>query len=267
MNRLVTSIALAVLLAATAARADLRTQTVEYYDGSTKCEGFLAYDDATADARPGVLVCPEWWGLTDYPKRRAEQLARLGYVAFVADIYGGGQVTAEPAEATRLSKPFGADRALVRRRAGAALDVLMNDKRVDKAHVAAIGYCFGGMAVLELARGGSPLAGVVAFHGSLGRTDAEGPDHITGKVLVCHGADDPLVPAPALAAFEQEMKREKVDYEIDLYGGAMHAFTNPAAATYHVAGVAYDAEADRRSWASAQDFLAEVLKPAAMPVR
>ena len=260
MKRLIPAIALIALLATTATRADLRTEPVEYHDGATVLKGYLAYDDATDDARPAVLVCPEWWGLTDYPKRRAEQLARLGYVAFVADLYGGGRVTSDPSEAKQMSGPLMADRMVLRTRVQAALGVLMGQKRVDKGRVAAIGYCFGGAAALELARAGAPLAGVVAFHGDLSRTPTEGPDHIRAEVLVCHGGDDTLVPPPVLAAFEEEMKREGVNYQINIYGGAKHAFTNPAADTYHLPPVSYNAQADHRSWEAMKAFLAEIFK-------
>ena len=257
MNRFAIAVCV-VLMSAAAARADVRTEPVEYYDGATKLTGWLAYDDATQDLRPGVLVCPEWWGVTDYPKDRARMLAKLGYVAFVADFYGDGRVTADPHEAEHLSAPFGTDRALMRRRAQAGLDTLMNRKFVDKGRVAAIGYCFGGAAALELARAGAPLAGVVSFHGNLSRTPTEGPDHIRAKILVCHGGADQLVPPPVLAAFNQEMKDVGANYQINIYGGAKHAFTNPAADTYHMPQIGYDAEADHRSWAACGDFLAEV---------
>ena len=261
MRSLAIAVPLVALLAvAAAARADVRTEPVEYHDGPMLLKGYLAYDDATQDVRPGVLVCPEWWGLTDYPKRRAEQLARLGYVAFVADLYGGGRVTADPGEAGQMHAPLMADRQMLRQRTRAALDVLTAHKLVDKSRVAAIGYCFGGAAALELARAGAPLVGIVAFHGDLSRTPTEGPDHVRAKVLVCQGADDPFVPPVALAAFEQEMKQEGADYQINLYGHTQHAFTNPAADTYHVPGVVYNAESDHRSWAAMRDFLAEIFK-------
>ena len=262
MNRPAVAL-VAVLLAFTSvARGELRTQTVEYHDGTTVCRGYLAYDDATEDKRPGVLVCPEWWGLTEHPKHVAEQLAKMGYVAFCADFYGQGKVTADPGEAGQLSTPFGNDRNLMRQRGRAALDTLTADKRVDPKRVVAIGYCFGGAAALELARGGAPVAGVITFHGNLSRTPDEGPDHVPAgcKVLVCQGGDDTLVPPAQLAAFEQEMKQEHVNYQINIYSGAKHAFTNPAADTYHMPPIGYNAQADHRSFAAMTDFLAEVFK-------
>ncbi len=143
MNRLTLALGL-VLALGSFVRAEIRMQQVEYKDGDTTCEGYLAYDDATTELRPAVLVCPEWWGVDDYPKHRADQLAKMGYVAFVADIYGGGVNTENPQKATELSTPFTSDHATMRRRTTAALDTLLQQKYVDKTRVAAIGYCFGG---------------------------------------------------------------------------------------------------------------------------
>jgi dienelactone hydrolase len=263
MLRIAIAVGVSIVLSiVAAARGDIRTDPVEYHDGDTLLRGYIAYDDTTEEVRPAVLVLPEWWGLTDYPKRRAQMLAQLGYVAFVADLYGNGQATADPDVARRLSTPFyGGDRTLLRQRARAGLDTLLAQKRVDKGRVAAIGYCFGGLAALELARSGAPLAGIVTFHGDLSRTPAEGPDHIGAcKILVCHGGDDQLVPPAVLAAFEQEMKQEHADYQINIYSGAKHAFTNPAADSYHMPPVGYNAQADHRSWAAAKDFFEEIFR-------
>jgi dienelactone hydrolase len=256
-------IALALLLViAPLAGAKIRTQPVEYRDGPVVLEGYLAYDDASQDVRPGILIAPEWWGLTDYPKHRAEELAQMGYVAFVIDMYGNGKTTADPKQAGEWSTPFHNDRNLMRRRAQAGLDALLNQKYVDPNHVAAIGYCFGGAAVLELARAGVPLAGVISFHGDLSRTRNESPDHIKAKVLVCQGADDPFTPPTAVAEFEQEMKEAKANYQINVYGGAVHAFTNPNADQFHIPGIAYNQQADRRSWSALKNFFAELFEPA-----
>lgn len=242
------------------ASAKIRTQTIAYRDGPTMLRGFMAYDDATEAKRPAVLIAPEWWGLTEYPKHRAEQLARMGYVAFAIDMYGDGKATRDPHQAGAWDAPFMKDRMLMRRRAKAGLKVLMDQKYTDPKKVAAIGYCFGGAVVLELARAGEPLAGVISFHGELSRTAKEGPDHIKAKILCCHGADDPFVPLPAVETFIKEMKEAHANYQVNLYGGAMHAFTNPAADSYHVPGVAYDAQAAKRSWMALNDFFAEIFK-------
>ncbi len=245
---------------AATACGNIRTQVIEYRDGPTVLEGFVAYDDATEELRPAVLIAPEWWGLTDYPKHRAEQLARMGYVAFAIDMYGKGEATDDPAQASKWVTPFYSDRKLCRQRAQAGLDTLMAQKYVDKSRVAAIGYCFGGMVALELARSGAPLAGVITFHGDVRRAGDEGPDDIKAKILVCHGGDDPLVPMKAVWEFQDEMNQAKADYQINIYSGAKHAFTNPAADSHHIDGIAYNEQADKRSWMALNDFFAEIFR-------
>ena len=235
-------------------------QQVEYKDGDTVLEGYLAYDDATQDLRPAVLVCPEWWGLNDYPKHRADQLAKMGYIAFVADMYGKGVNTEDPGQAGAWATPLMTNRKLMRQRAFAGLNTLLGQKYVDKTRVAAIGYCFGGTCALELARAGAPLAGVVSFHGNVSRNDDEGPDNITAKILICHGGADPMVTPKMLAAFEAEMNQIKANYQINIYSGAEHAFTNPAADSHHIPGIAYNEQADKRSWAAMKDFFEEIFK-------
>ena len=247
-----------VILVGKMALGEIRNQPIEYRDGPTVLEGYLAYDDATEDLRPGVLIAPEWWGLDDYPKHRAQQLARMGYVAFAIDMYGKGNVTNDPQQAGQWMAPFVKDRSLMRRRAQAGLDVLMGQKYVDPKRVGAIGYCFGGTVALELARSGAPLNGVISFHGGLGRTTDEGPDKITAKVLICQGGDDPLAPVSALPSFMDEMKLANADYQVNVYSGAQHAFTNPAADSRHIPGIAYNAQADKRSWMAMDDFFAEI---------
>jgi dienelactone hydrolase len=263
MNRMTNRMMLAVgmlLSLASQVQADIRMQTVEYKDGDNVLKGYLAYDDATEDFRPGVVIFPEWWGVTDYPKHRADQLAKMGYVAFVGDIYGNGETTDDPKKAGALAGPFLTDRKSMRRRSQLALDTLLSQKYVDKSRVAAIGYCFGGTCALELARAGAPLSGVVSFHGGLGRTADEGPDKITAKILICHGGADPLVPPPVLADFEAEMVETGTNYQINIYSGAKHAFTNPASDSHHIPGIGYNQQADRRSWSAMKDFFEEIFK-------
>jgi dienelactone hydrolase len=260
-STLVAGIAAAILLVlSSAVRAEIRSQDIEYRDGPTTLRGTLVFDDVGEPTRPAVLVVPEWWGITDYPKHRATQLARMGYVAFVADIYGDARQTDDPKQAGQWATPFSKDRNLMRQRVQAGLDTLMNQQFVDKSRVAAIGYCFGGTCCLELARAGAPLAGVVAFHGDLSRTPDEGPDNIKAKILVCHGADDPMVPLNVVNTFIEEMKLAKADWQVNVYHGAVHAFTNPAADSHHIPGIAYNAEADRRSWMALNDFFAELFR-------
>lgn len=239
------------------AEAKVVGQTVVYKDGETVLEGYLAYDDALAGPRPGVLIAHEWTGLGEYVKHRADMLAELGYIAFAADIYGQGVRPATPEAAGAEAGKYRSDRALLRSRMNAALAQLRNTPRVDSARIAAIGYCFGGMAVLELARSGADIAGVVSFHGSLDTPNPADAKSIRGKVLVLHGAADPHVPLSAVEALAKEMSDAGVDWQLKMYGGAMHAFTNPAV-NRPESGAAYNEPADRRSWADMQAFFAEL---------
>ena len=246
--------------------ADVVTKPVAYEHGGVKLEGYLAYDDAVASKErkaPGVLVIPEWWGLTEYPKGRAEQLARLGYVAFVADMYGAGVTTTDAKKAGELARPF-YGKALMHERAGAALDQLLATGLVDTGRVAAIGYCFGGSAALALAYSGAPVAGVVSFHGSFFPVPEDAAAKTKAKLLICHGAIDPLIERDELANFIKSMDSGKFDYQFVSYAGAMHAFTNPgadklAAANNLTGKVGYNAAADRRSWDHMKLFFKEVL--------
>jgi dienelactone hydrolase len=251
--------ALTVLALAGTAEAKVITETVEYRQGDTVLEGYLAYDDATVGTRPGVLVIHEWTGLGDYVKMRVVQLAHLGYVAFAPDIYGKGirPATAEAA-AREAAKYRGADRSLLRARVRAGLDELRKRPMVDGGRLAAIGYCFGGTAALELARSGAELRGVVSFHGGLDTPNPGDAKNIRGAVLVLHGADDPHVPPPQVTAFQEEMRRARVDWQLVFYGGAVHGFTNPDAGNDPSKGVAYDKKADLRSWEAMRLFFAEI---------
>lgn len=239
-------------------RAAMVTKSVEYNDGSVALEGYLAYDDSFPGPRPGVLVVHEWNGLGDYVKGRAEQLAALGYVAFAADIYGRGIRPRTPEEASAQAGIYRKDRQLMRRRITAGLDWLKRSNLVDTTRIAAIGYCFGGGVVLELARSGAPVAGVVSFHGNLDTPNPADAKNIKGKVLALCGADDPHVPPDQVTAFEQEMREANVDWQLNLYGGAVHGFTNPASGNDPSKGVAYNAAADHRSWEAMKLFFTEV---------
>lgn len=250
----------ATLVYSTAAQAKIQTQVVEYKQGNTVLEGYLAYDDAIQGQRPGVMIVHEWTGLGPYVKQRAEQLAKLGYVAFAADIYGKGIRPKNPKEAGAQANIYKSDRKLLRDRAAAGLQVLQNNKLTDKNRIAAIGYCFGGTTVLELARSGANVAGVVSFHGNLDTPNLQDAKNIKGKVLVLHGADDPLVPDEQVDAFENEMRQANVDWQLVAYGGAVHSFTNPEAGKDASKGVAYNATADRRSFADMRQFFAELFQ-------
>jgi dienelactone hydrolase len=242
------------------ALAEVRTQTVEYKQGDAVLEGYLAYDDASKEKKPGVLVIHEWWGINDYVKGRVRQLAQMGYVAFAADIYGKGMRAANPTDAGRLAGTYLKDRKLLRARVSAGLDFLKKQQIADVQRIAAIGYCFGGTTVLELARSGADIAGVVSFHGGLDTPDLNDAKSIKAKVLVLHGADDPYVPADQMLAFVDEMRKAGVDWQLVMYGGAVHSFTNPDAGNDPSKGAAYNEKADRRSWQAMKDFFGEVFK-------
>src|SRR3972149_8752700 len=229
------------------ARAELHTESVEDKQGENMLEGYLANDNAVKGKMPGVLVVHEWWGNNAYSKRRAEQLARLGYVAFALDMYGKGIVAKDAKEAGALAGTYRNDRKLMRERANAGLEVLRKHELTDTKRMAAIGYCFGGTTILELARSGTPLAGFVSFHGGLDTPDPKDAANIKGKVLVLHGGDDPYVTAEQMAAFQDEMRKAGVDWQVVVYGGAVHSFTNPESGNDKSKGLAYDEKADKRS--------------------
>jgi dienelactone hydrolase len=247
-----------IFLSLTPASAKIVTQTLDYAQDGTKLRGFLAYDDAVTGKRPGVLVVHEWWGLNDFARERALKLAGLGYVALAADMYGGGAVTQNRDEAGKLAGALLRNPDLLRARARAALQALAADPRVDPKRLAAIGFCFGGTTVLELAFSGADLAGVASFHGGLPKARPEDLKRIKAAVLVLHGADDPHVSAADITAFEQAMRQAGADWQFVLFGGAVHSFTNPAAGNDPAAGVAYNPRAARRSWRYLQDFFQEI---------
>lgn len=255
--RLCVALAL-VVLSLTAVEAETVGRTVTYRQDGTVMRGFLAYDDSLKSKRPGVLVVHEWWGLNDFARERALKLAGLGYVALAADMYGGGATTRDRVEAGRLAGALLGNPDLLRARAQAALKVLAADPRVDPKRLAAIGFCFGGATVLELAYSGAALAGVVSFHGGLPRPRPDDLTRIKAAVLVLHGADDPHVPPADLAAFEQAMRQAGADWQMVLFGGAVHSFTNPAAGDHKASGAAYDPRAARRSWRCLQEFFREI---------
>ncbi|MEZ4386219.1 MAG: dienelactone hydrolase family protein [Candidatus Krumholzibacteriia bacterium] len=252
------ALALCLVLAAGAATAKVVTETVTYTQGGAVLEGYLAYDDAVAGARPGVLVVHQWMGLSDNERMRAEMLAGMGYVAFAADIYGQGIRPRNTDEAREQAMIYYGDADLYRARLQAGLARLKADPRVDLARVAAIGYCFGGKGVLELARSGADLRGVVSFHGNLDTPKPAVAGAVKAKVLVCHGAVDPYVAPEHVTGLVAEFEAAKVDYQLIMYAGAVHAFTQKGAGDDPSRGAAYQAAADRRSWQHMQDFFGEI---------
>ena len=240
------------------ARAEIKIETVEYKDGATICEGAVAFDDADKTPRPGVLLVPDWMGAGDYAKSRAKQVAALGCVCFVADIYGKGVRPANAGEAGAQAGKYKGDRPLLRQRVNAAFAELKKNPLVVKTKTAAIGYCFGGTTALELARSGAEVAGIVSFHGGLDSPTPADGKNIKGKVLVLHGADDPFVKPADIAAFQEEMRGAKVDWQMMYYGDAVHSFTRPDSGTDKSKGAAYQEAADKRSWEAMKTFFAEV---------
>jgi dienelactone hydrolase len=246
------------LLASLTVHAAIRTETVEYREGDAVLEGYLAWDDSIVGKRPAVVIVHQWKGLTDYEKKRAGMLAELGYVAFAADIYGKGVRAADAQEAGKLAGQYKQDLPLLRARVNAAVDFIKQRALVNPDQVAAIGYCFGGTAVLELARSGAEVKGVVSFHGGLGTTMPAGNGQVKCKVLVLHGADDPYAPGAEVSALQEELRKAGVDWELILYGGAVHSFTDWNAGSDNSRGAAYNERADKRSWAAMQQFFDEL---------
>jgi dienelactone hydrolase len=241
-----------------AAEAKIITKTVEYKDGDTVLEGFLAYDSKSKNA-PAVLLVHNWLGVGEGLKKKAEEVAALGYVAFAADIYGKG-VRPSAAEAGKISGLYKNDRPLFRRRLRAGLEVLKKQQGVDPKRLSAIGYCFGGTGVLELARSGAEVKSVVSFHGGLDSPTPADAKNIKGSVLALHGAEDPYVPEAQVKQFEDEMRGAGVDWQLVKYAKAVHAFTEPEAGNDPSKGAAYNELAAKRSWIAMKDFLAETLR-------
>ncbi len=242
--------------------ADIRTETVTYTAGGATLVSYLAWDASQEGPRPGIVVFGEWWGLNDYQKRRARQLAELGYVALAADMYGDGKTAADAAEAGTLMNGLFADMDATSTKVRAAVDQLARRPEVDASRLGAMGYCLGGALALHAARLGLDLRGVASFHGSLGKTHAAVKGDIKAKVLVCHGEDDGFVSAEEQAGFREEMDELGVDYKFVAYPGAKHGFTNPDATEngkkYNLP-LAYNEAVDRESWQEMKAFWSEVL--------
>lgn len=257
MNKHFVSAAVMAAFLASPLAAAVQTKTVEYTAGETKLKGFLAWDDAQTGKRPAVIVVHEWWGLNDYAKERTRQLAALGYVAFAADMYGDGMITDHPEDAGKWSGAIAQNLPEGLARAKAALALVQADPHVDGSKVAAIGYCFGGAVVMHMAYGGLDLDGVASFHGSL-PTAPEGTTTITPKIAIFHGAADAFVPAAQIQAFTAGLDKAKADWSLTSYSGAVHSFTVAGSDNRKIPGIAYNQNADRRSWAALQAFLNEI---------
>ncbi|HEV8713525.1 MAG TPA: dienelactone hydrolase family protein [Candidatus Binatia bacterium] len=236
----------------------MKTESIEYQDGDVTLRGFLAYDDTKSGRRPGILVMPGGFGLGVNAKQRAEMLAGLGYVALAGDPYGNGLEIDDLQEVVKRVSALRADPAKFRQRAQVALDTLASLPQVDPRRLAAIGYCLGGTFVLELARTGAPLTGVVTFHGGLETPRPAAPGQVKAKILVCTGADDPSVPVAHVNAFANEMTKAGVDWQIISYGGTVHGFTYPDAPSRGIPWIAYNQLADERSWQAMRSFFEEI---------
>jgi dienelactone hydrolase len=236
----------------------IRTQAVDYSHGDALLEGFFAYDDERREPLPAVLISHAWMGRDEFVCAKARTLAELGYAAFALDMYGNGIVGSGPEENAKLMKPFMDDRKLLQDRMAAALATVRQLPQVDAQRIAAMGFCFGGLCVLDLARTGADLRGVVSFHGLFIPPGNTAGNKIKAKVLVLHGHDDPMAPPDQALSLAKELTEAGADWQIHLYGNTLHAFTNPRANDRSF-GTVYDETADRRSFESLKNFLAEVL--------
>jgi dienelactone hydrolase len=246
-----------------AAKPMIEGRTVTYSADGVAMKGYLAYDKSITGKRPGVLVVHEWWGLNDYARKRARMLAAMGYTALAVDMYGGGKQAMHPDDAGQFSSELMKNFDTAKTRFMAALDFLKKQKTVDPDRIAAIGYCFGGGIVLNMARQGVDLKGVASFHGSLAAVTPAKPGMVKARILVLHGADDKFTTPEQVEAFKQEMKNAGADYQFISYPGAMHSFTNPEADLYakkYKMPLGYNARADKESWAELTKFLETIFK-------
>lgn len=238
-------------------------KTVEYSAQGVVMKGYLACDDHIKEKRPGVLVVPEWWGLNDYARKRARMVAELGYTALAVDMYGDGKQAMHPDDAKKFSSELMKNFDDAKARFTAAMEFLKQQPSVDPTRIAAIGYCMGGGVVLNMARQGVDLKGVASFHGGLTAVKPAQPGGVKAKVLVLHGGDDKFIPPEQIEAFKQEMKSAGVDFQFISYPGAVHSFTNPDAdelgKKYNMP-IAYNADADRKSWGELKGFLSKIFR-------
>jgi len=250
-----------ILLTSSFAFAELQTQEVNYRVDRVNFKGYLAYDTDFQGKRPGVLVVHEWWGHNDYVRRRAEMLAKLGYTALAVDMYGDGKLAQHPDDAKKFVQEVMAQEGVSQKRFRAALNFLRKQPTVDRKNIAAIGYCFGGSTVLNMARLGIDLKGVASFHGSLATQTSAKKGKVKARVLVCHGADDSFIPPEDIDSFKKEMTNAGADFQFISYEGAKHSFTNPDADTFAQKfgmGIAYNETADKQSWEDMQVFFKDI---------
>ena len=260
---LLTSTLATLMLFSSNIHAEIIGKEITYENDGVTFNGFIAYDADRAGTLPGVLVVHEWWGHNEYARKRARQLAHMGYVGLAVDMYGDGKQAEHPKEAGAFSGAVMKNMDVAKARFDAALDLLRKQQNVDPKKTAAIGYCFGGGVVLNMARMGTDVQGVASFHGSLDAKATAKPGTITTRILVCHGADDQFIPHEKVARFKKEMDTAKATYEFISYEGATHSFTNPgadAAAEKFGIPIAYNEAADKASWKQLKDFLADLFE-------
>lgn len=240
--------------------AEIQSKVISYQHGDVQLEGFLAWDDARTGKRPGILVVHEWWGLNEYARDRARQLAALGYAAFAVDMYGKGQVTTHPDQAATWMKQVQADVKQWQGRARTGLAVLQSQEMVDPQRLAAIGYCFGGATVLQLAYSGADVKGVVSFHGALPMPTGQQAQGADTKILIAHGNADPFLTEEHVRKFRQALDAANLDWQMVVYAGARHSFTNPGADAHGIDALKYNRQADVRSWKHMQLFFEELFQ-------
>jgi len=254
------AVAAALFALGSAVSAAVQTRVVEYKQGDTTLQGFMAWDDAAKGRRPGVLVVHEWWGHNDHARNSATRLAQAGYVGFALDLFGKGKVTTHPKDAEAFVAEATRDPAVLVARYNAALEQLKRDPHVDPEKIAAIGYCFGGGVVLKMARAGADLDAVVSIHGVLATKSPAEKGRVKARVLVLTGADDPMVPNEQVETFKSEMTAAGAKFEVISYPHAKHGFTNPNADKAGMDGLAYNEEADKKSWAAVLDLFQQVFR-------
>ena len=237
----------------------LTTKKIEYRDDETLLEGYYAHDESTPGKKPAVLIVHDWSGRNDFACQKAESLAELGYIGFAIDMYGKGKIGKTNEEKMALMSPLMNDRTLLCKRITAALDAVKNLDNVNTAKIGVMGYCFGGLCTLDLARSGADIRGAVSFHGLLTPPEQASHPTISAKILVLHGHDDPMVPPDQVLAFQMEMTKAGVDWQTYIYGNTMHAFANPLA-NDPALGTVYNSVTDKRAWIAMKDFFEEILK-------
>ena len=235
----------------------MQTQRVEYQAGDTQLKGFLAYDPSYGGKRPGIIIIHDWSGCNEFVQNKAKQIAGMGYVGFAVDMYGDGNVATSKEDKTKLMQPLLLDRSLLKERILSAYNTIKTFDQVDSTKIGAMGYCFGGVCSLDLARSGAAVRGVISLHGLFTPPSDIGDKAIQAKVLALHGYADPMVPPEQVIAFSKEMDEAKADWQVHMYGNAMHAFTNPEANDIDF-GILYDKKADQRSWQTVENFFDEI---------